>query len=281
VLATRGTLNNHIGVPLTLFGIGPEHRAAVIELGANHPGEVAALAALASPNVGLVTNAGAEHLEGFGSLDGVARAEGELFAGLPASGVAVINADDAYADLWRGMSTAGRITSFGTGPADVRARNARLGVVEGAWSTRFDLETPGGAVAIRLCLPGLHNVSNAAGAAAAALACGTTLAEVAAGLARVQPVAGRLQLKPGAAGAWIVDDSYNANPSSAMAGLDVLAGLPGEHWLVLGEMAELGAHADAAHAEVGRHDALRARECCSSCSHGLTTSTEPSGSSAT
>jgi UDP-N-acetylmuramoyl-tripeptide--D-alanyl-D-alanine ligase len=256
VLATRGSLNNHIGVPLTLFGIGPEHRAAVIEIGANHPGEVAALAALARPTVGLVTNAGAEHLEGFGSLDGVARAEGELFGSLPADGTAVINADDAYAGLWRTLSTAGRTVTFGTHEADVRARGARLGVEDGAWATRFELETLQGAVSVRLALPGLHNVVNAAGAAAAALACGATPAQVAVGLAQVRPVAGRLQLKPGAGGAWIVDDSYNANPSSAIAGLDVLAALPGEHWLVLGDMAELGAHAEAAHAEVGRHARL-------------------------
>lgn len=253
VLATRGTLNNHIGVPLTLFGLDARHRAAVIELGANHPGEVAALAALARPTVGLVTNAGAEHLEGFGSLDGVARAEGELFESLPASGIAVVNADDAYAALWRGMTKAARVVTFGTGRADVRARNVRLAVEEGAWATRFDLDTPAGAVGVRLALPGLHNVVNAAGAAAAALACGASLEEIAAGLARVRPVAGRLQLKRAACGAWIVDDSYNANPSSAIAALDVLAALPGEHWLVLGEMAELGDHADAAHAEVGRH----------------------------
>jgi UDP-N-acetylmuramoyl-tripeptide--D-alanyl-D-alanine ligase len=253
VLATRGTLNNHIGVPLTLFGIDAGHRFAVIELGANHPGEVAALAALARPTVGLVTNAGAEHLEGFLTLDGVARAEGELFERLPPAGTAVINADDAYAGLWRRMATAGHVVTFGTGEADVRARDPRLSVEHGAWATRFELDTPQGTVAVRLSLPGLHNVSNAAGAAAAALACGATLPEVAAGLARVQPVAGRLQLKPGAGGAWIVDDSYNANPSSAIAGLDVLASLPGERWLVLGEMAELGAQAESAHAEVGRH----------------------------
>ncbi len=253
VLATRGTLNNHIGVPLTLFGLGAEHRAAVIELGANHPGEVAALAALARPTVGLVTNAGAEHLEGFGTLDGVARAEGELFEALGPGATAVINADDAYAGLWRDMAGAARIVTFGTGAADLRAREVRLSVEGGRWSTSFVLDTPAGTAQLRLALPGAHNVANAAGAAAAAMACGATLEQVVDGLARVEPVAGRLQLKAGAAGAWIVDDSYNANPSSAIAGLDVLAALPGEHWLVLGEMAELGEHAGAAHEQVGRH----------------------------
>jgi UDP-N-acetylmuramoyl-tripeptide--D-alanyl-D-alanine ligase len=253
VLATRGTLNNHIGVPLTLFGIAAEHGAAVIEIGANHPGEVAALAAIARPTVGIVTNAGAEHLEGFGDLDGVARAEGELFESLAPGAIAVINADDAYAGLWRAMARRARPLTFGTGPADVRARDARLAVEDGAWATRFELHTPQGSAPLRLRLPGMHNVANAAGAAAAAMACGATLQDVAEGLAQVRPVAGRLQLKPAAGGAWIVDDSYNANPSSAIAGLDVLAALPGEHWLVLGEMAELGAHSAAAHEDIGRH----------------------------
>jgi len=252
VLATRGNLNNHIGVPLTLFRIGAEHHAAVIEIGANHPGEVAALAALARPGVGLVTNAGAEHLEGFGSLEGAARAEGELFAALPDDGAAIINADDAFAALWRDMAGSRRQLTFGRHAADVRARNARCGIEAGAWLTTFDLDTPLGSAAIRLALPGLHSVSNAAGAAAAALACGASLAEVAVGLARVQPVAGRMQLKAARGGAWLVDDSYNANPSSVEASLGVLAGLDGERWLVLGEMAELGAHSLAAHAEAGR-----------------------------
>ncbi len=252
-LATRGNLNNHIGVPLTLFGLSPAHRAAVIEMGANHPGEVAALVEIAHPTVGLVTNAGAEHLEGFGSLDGVARAEGELFAGLDASATAIINADDAYADLWRGMSRAGTTQSFGIeAQADFRARDLVLGIEEGAWASRFTLDTPFGSAPVRLALPGRHNVLNAVGAAAAACACGATLDDVVTGLDGVPPVRGRLQLKPARNGAWLIDDSYNANPSSAVAGLEVLAGLEGERWLLLGEMAELGEHAIDAHAEVGR-----------------------------
>ena len=252
-LATRGNLNNHIGVPLTLFRLDPSHRNAVIEMGANHPGEIAALVAMAAPTVGLVTNAGAEHLEGFGSLEGVALAEGEMFAGLGADATAVINADDEFAPLWRDLSTAGRVLTFGmAAAADFRARNVVSGIEQGEWLTRFELVTPDGPVELRLALSGRHNVLNAAGAAAAAWACGANAVQIAAGLAEARPVKGRMQLKAARQGAWLIDDSYNANPSSALAGLDVLGGLAGERWLVLGEMAELGDHAAEGHAEVGR-----------------------------
>ena len=252
-LATRGNLNNHIGVPLTLFRLDASHAAAVVEMGANHAGEIAALVGIAAPTVGLVTNAGAEHLEGFGSLEGVARAEGEMFAGLGREATAVINADDAFAPLWREMSTAGRSLTFGLArDADFQARNVVSGVDRGEWLTRFELATPAGTVAVRLALTGLHNVLNAAGAAAAAWACGADAGQIAAGLAEVRPVKGRLQLRPAQQKAWLIDDSYNANPTSALAGLEVLGGLDGERWLVLGEMAELGEHAVEGHVEVGR-----------------------------
>jgi UDP-N-acetylmuramoyl-tripeptide--D-alanyl-D-alanine ligase len=252
-LATRGNLNNHIGVPLTLFRLAPEHRAAVIEMGANHAGEIAALVAMASPTVGLVTNAGAEHLEGFGSLEGVARAEGEMFAGLDGSATAVMNADDVFAPLWRELSGTDRIVSFGIErEADFHARSLSFRIEDGAWVSGFELETPVGTANVRTALPGRHNVMNASAAAAAAWACGADLRQIVDGLASVQPVRGRLQLKPAQGGAWLVDDSYNANPSSTIAGLEVLGGLEGERWLVLGEMAELGEHAIAGHVEVGR-----------------------------
>jgi len=251
-LATRGNLNNHLGVPLTLFRLDASHRSAVVEMGANHAGEIAALVATARPTVGLVTNAGAEHLEGFGSLEGVARAEGEMFAGLGPAAVAVVNADDAFAGLWRGMSTAGRVLTFGTGAdADFRASGIDCRIEDGEWASRFVLDSPAGRAEARLALPGRHNVTNALGAAAAAWACGATLGQIVAGLAGVRPVAGRMQLKRAACGAWIVDDSYNANPTSAIAGLEVLATLPGERWLVLGEMAELGDMAGQGHSDVG------------------------------
>jgi UDP-N-acetylmuramoyl-tripeptide--D-alanyl-D-alanine ligase len=251
--ATRGTLNNHIGVPLTLLGLDARHATAVIEIGANHPGEVAALVVLARPTVGIVTNAGAEHLEGFGTLEGVARAEGELFAGLEPGATAVINADDEYASLWHAMSGAGRRLRFGF------AAGADFGVAgpvhaEGpAGATQvFQLATPAGAVGVRLALAGRHNVLNALGAAAAAHAAGADLATIAAGLGRMRPVRGRLELKPAIGGAYLIDDSYNANPSSLSAGLGVLGAATGERWLVLGDMAELGAASRAAHASAGR-----------------------------
>lgn len=248
VLATRGNLNNHLGVPLTLLALDETHEAAVIEVGANHPGEVAFLTTLVRPTVGLVTNAGAEHLEGFGDLEGVARAEGELFAGLQDGAVAVVNADDAYAPLWDGQCGAVRRERFGFSAA------ATLRVV--GWSTTasgqaFRLESNAGSVPVNLPLLGRHNALNAAGAAAAALAAGASLEEVAAGLAAVAPVAGRLVLRQAIGGARLIDDTYNANPSSVTAGLDLLAAYPGERWVVLGEMAELGAHTASAHTQAG------------------------------
>jgi UDP-N-acetylmuramoyl-tripeptide--D-alanyl-D-alanine ligase len=252
-LATRGNLNNHIGVPLTLLRLEPTHRYAVIEMGANHPGEIAALAALAKPAIALVTNAGDEHLEGFGDLDGVARAEGEMFAALSAGGTAVINADDPFAGLWAGMAPAGaRTLRFGIdAPADIRAQAISGRIEAGAFVTAFTLSVAGAEARVKLPLAGRHNVSNALGAAAAAHAAGIALPAIVAGLERMRPVAGRLQLKPGLRGAWLIDDSYNANPSSVRAGIDVLCALPGEHWLVLGEMAELGDGTNAAHADIG------------------------------
>ncbi|HTT02066.1 MAG TPA: UDP-N-acetylmuramoyl-tripeptide--D-alanyl-D-alanine ligase [Steroidobacteraceae bacterium] len=250
VLATRGNLNNHIGVPLTLLRIEPTHRFAVIEMGANRAGEVAELARIARPSIGLITNAGAEHLEGFGSLEGVARAEGEMVAALAPEGTAIINADDPYAALWRGMTRA-RVVSFGTEAADFRARELRAEIAGAEFRTCFTLECALGRTAIELRLAGRHNVANALAAAAAAAAAGASLKQIAAGLQTMRAVQGRLQLKRARSGAWLIDDSYNANPSSVRAGIEVLAGLDGRKWLVLGDMAELGDFAQASHAEIG------------------------------
>jgi UDP-N-acetylmuramoyl-tripeptide--D-alanyl-D-alanine ligase len=251
-LATRGNLNNHLGVPLTLLRLEPGHRFAVIEMGANHAGEIAALAGMARPAIGLVTNAGDEHLEGFGDLDGVANAEGEMFAALPDTGVAVINADDSYHGLWQELARGARRVTFGIDSAsDVRATGLQGRIESGAFVTLFTLAIGGQESRVRLNLAGRHNVMNALGAAAAAHAAGVSLPLIAAGLERVNPVNGRLQLKAGPRGSWLIDDSYNANPSSVRAGIDVLCSLPGEHWLVLGEMGELGSHTEASHTGVG------------------------------
>ncbi|NNM61186.1 MAG: UDP-N-acetylmuramoyl-tripeptide--D-alanyl-D-alanine ligase [Steroidobacteraceae bacterium] len=257
-LVTRGNLNNHIGVPLTLLRLETRHLGAVVEIGANRVGDVAALLPLVRPSVAVVTNAGAEHLEGFGDLDGVARGEGEAFAGLLADATAVINADDAYASYWRGLAGARRVLSFGLGEtADFRAREEWLGIQDGEFVTRFTLDSPLGAAPILVHAGGRHNLMNALAAAAAAAAAGASLTEIAAGLADFRPVAGRLQLKAGVRDSFIIDDSYNANPSSVRAGLDVLGALAGEKWLVLGEMAELGASAQASHVEIGSYARAR------------------------
>jgi UDP-N-acetylmuramoyl-tripeptide--D-alanyl-D-alanine ligase len=250
-LATRGNLNNHIGVPLTLLRLGPEHRSAVIEMGANQSGDVAALAELAAPTIGLITNAGAEHLEGFGTLEGAARAEGEMVEALPAAGTAVINADDPYAPLWRGLTRA-RVVDFGmSASASWRAEDLHCEVDAQGFKTRFTLVSPLGRAAVMLELAGRHNVMNALGAAAAAAAAGATLEHIVAGLAVVRSVPGRLQFKRARSGAWLIDDSYNANPSSVRAGIEVLEQLDGKKWLVLGDMAELGDFAEESHAEIG------------------------------
>ncbi len=250
-LATRGNLNNHIGVPLTLLRLEASHRFAVIEMGANRAGEVAELVRIARPTVGLITNAGAEHLEGFGSLEGVARAEGEMVAGLAPAATAVLNADDAFLALWRSMTPA-RVVTFGFGAhADFRASDLESTLTAGGFLTRFMLTCPLGTASVELHVGGRHNVANALAAAAAAASAGASLRHICTGLASVRPVPGRLQLKQAESGAWIIDDSYNANPSSVRSGIEVLATLAGARWLVLGDMAELGAFAESAHIEIG------------------------------
>jgi UDP-N-acetylmuramoyl-tripeptide--D-alanyl-D-alanine ligase len=257
-MATHGNLNNHIGVPVTLMRLEASHRSAVIEMGANAIGDVAALMRIAQPTVGLITNAGAEHLEGFGNLDGVAKGEGETVSCLGADGTAIINADDAYAGYWRGISGAKRIVTFGVhGHADFTAKNIFQGIERGEFATRFTLNCPLGERAIMLKAGGAHNIGNALAAAAAASAAGASLEDIALGLADFRAVAGRLQLKAGARGSWIIDDSYNANPSSVRAALEVLRSLSGATWLVLGDMAELGESSQDSHAHIGSY----ARDC--------------------
>jgi UDP-N-acetylmuramoyl-tripeptide--D-alanyl-D-alanine ligase len=253
-LVTRGNLNNHIGVPLTLLELTAKHRYAVIEMGANHQGEIAQLAAIAEPAIGIVTNAGAAHLEGFGSLQGVATGKGEMFQALPSSGVAVINADDAFANFWRENRAAEKTLTFGfEQPADFMAHKVQAAGDANGFRIDFDLVTPQGTKAATLGLAGLHNLRNALGAAAVAAAAGATLDQIVTGFGAMRAVAGRLELKPAINGAFLVDDSYNANPSSLKAGLDALRSFGGARWLVLGDMLELGDSADELHAEVGRY----------------------------
>lgn len=251
VLATKGNLNNDIGVPLTLAGLNAEHGSAVVEMGANHAGEIAYLAGLARPTVAIVTNAGPAHLEGFGSLEGVARAKGELFAALAADAIAIINADDPYATLWHELAQGHQILTFGLTPtADVTAS-----YTSGIDGTSLELRTPQGTIGLHLPLLGRHNLVNALGAAAAALAAGASLAQVRQGLESLGSVSGRLQRKKRRDGGLVIDDTYNANPASLQAAIDVLKEFSGERWLVLGDMAELGDNAATLHAEVGAYAA--------------------------
>jgi UDP-N-acetylmuramoyl-tripeptide--D-alanyl-D-alanine ligase len=258
-LVTQGNLNNHIGVPLTLCRLEDAHRCAVIEMGANHPGEIAHLAGLAEPDVGLVINAGPAHLEGFGSLEGVARGKGEMFEALDSQATAIINADDRFATFWHGLARrAGRVVTFGVRErADVAASAISSQLGPDGFSTTFELVTPAGRRPIRLALAGEHNVMNALAATAAAMAAGAGLDAVQRGLQTMRSVAGRLEIKQTVGGARLIDDAYNANPGSLRVGLRSLATVPGERWLVLGEMAELGEEGPRLHAEMGAF----AREC--------------------
>lgn len=248
VLASKGNQNNHIGVPLTLLGIDARHRGAVVEMGANHPGEIGALARMAKPSIGVITASGEDHLEGFGSLEASARANGELLKALPYSGVAVINVDDDCAPLWRQLAGNLRVIGFGFGPqADLRAEIIRLD----ADGSQFDLLTPEARTRICLRLPGRHNVANALAAAAVGSLLGLSLTRIAEGLGKARCVPGRVQWYEGFRGARVLDDSYNANPTSVKAALDLLTQRPPPRWAVLGEMAELGAQAVDLHRACG------------------------------
>ncbi|MGM0675918.1 UDP-N-acetylmuramoyl-tripeptide--D-alanyl-D-alanine ligase [Ectothiorhodospira marina] len=249
-LATQGNLNNEIGVPLTLLRLSMEHRFAVIEMGANHAGEIAGLTALAGPRVALITNAGPAHLEGFGSLEGVARAKGEIFQGLGTDGVAVINADDAYAQFWMGLNAGRRTLLFGS------SEQAQVRVGQGADGKAW-IRHEGASVCLDLALPGAHNRLNAAAAAAAALALGLDLDTIAAGLASLAPVPGRLMRRTGPHGINIIDDSYNANPASTRAAVDMLLDEPAPRILVLGDMGELGGDGPTLHRQTGEYAAAR------------------------
>ncbi|MDO8292165.1 MAG: UDP-N-acetylmuramoyl-tripeptide--D-alanyl-D-alanine ligase [Gallionella sp.] len=247
VLATKGNFNNDIGMPLTLLQLNAQHRYAVIEMGMNHPGEIAYLTHLACPDVALITNASGAHLAGLGSVEAVAHAKGEIFAGLRAKGTAVINADDGHAPLWRTLAGSHSMLEFGLDqPADMT----------GQWQPqntglRLDAHTPSGDFSANLQVPGAHNARNALAATAAAIALKVPLETIAAGLEKFSGVAGRLQRKAARHGAMLIDDTYNANPASLRAAIEVLAQADGKRVLVLGDMGELGDNAASFHAGVG------------------------------
>jgi UDP-N-acetylmuramoyl-tripeptide--D-alanyl-D-alanine ligase len=249
VLATAGNLNNDIGLPLTCLRLRAAHACAVLEIGMNHPGETGYLAGIAQPTIALVNNAQREHQEFMKSVDEVAAEHGALVRALPADGVAVLNRDDGHFEFWRELAGPRRVLDFGlAGGATVRATVRSTGA-----ATEFELETDAGATTVRLHAPGVHNVRNALAAAAAASAAGASLEAVARGLAAFRPVKGRMQPKPGRNGVVVIDDTYNANPDSVRAAIEVLAASERPRVLVLGDMGEVGAQGDAFHAEIGRY----------------------------
>lgn len=251
VLATRGNLNTDIGVPLTLLRTRRVHRWCVIELGMNHPGEIAALAELARPTIALVNNAQREHLEFMHTVESVAAENAAVFGALPANGIAVINADDPHADVFRAAAGARRMVQFGLAArADVSGD-----YVLKPLGSEISLRTPGGETSASLAIPGLHNVCNALAAAACAHAAGIPPAAIAQGLGAFRPCAGRLQVLRAQTGATVIDDSYNANPDSVRAAIDVLAAGGGQTVLVLGDMGEVGEQGADFHLEVGRYAA--------------------------
>ncbi len=263
-LATQGNFNNAIGVPHTLLRLQSEHRIAVVELGMNHPGEIAQLAAMAQPTVALVNNAQREHLEFMHTVQAVAEENGSVLAALPADGVAVFPAGDPYTALWRALAGARRCITFGAadeadGGADVHCTQADW--QGNAWQVR--IATPQGALACTLAIAGRHNVSNALAATACALAAGVPLAAIAQGLAAFAPVKGRsraFSVQHGTRQITVVDDSYNANPDSMHAAIAVLAELPAPRLLVMGDMGEVGDQGPQFHTEAGAHARARGIE---------------------
>lgn len=251
VLATRANYNNEIGTPLTLLGLEPKHEYAVIEMGASRANDIRYLAQFAEPTIALVTNAMAAHIEGFGSLQEVARTKGQILESVADNGVAIINIDDTFSEQWKQQAGAAAIVtvSLANADADFYARSVTLGA---GGTTQFTLCTPEGEVEIHLSLLGIHNTFNAIAAAAAAYSAGASLEAIQAGLGAMVPVKGRLQVVELNSGI-VIDDTYNANPGAVRAAIDLLAEYPGERCLVLGAMAELGTAAQAEHDAIARY----------------------------
>lgn len=254
-LATLGNKNNDIGVPLTLFRLNRSHRYGVFELGANHVGEIAYTSALVEPQAVVITNVGTAHLEGFGSREGIARAKGEIYGGLVKGGVACINLDDEFAPYWIGLNEGRAQLHFSMDKkADLWVSDVRMAA---SGCPAFTLHVGARSIPVELQMLGRHNVSNALAAATLAHACQVPLDRIAAGLARTRPAPGRLNVHLPLPSCRVIDDSYNANPSSMKAAIDVLADMPGRRVLVVGDMGELGAATETGHHEVGEYARMK------------------------
>ncbi len=253
VLCTQGNLNNDIGVPLTLLNLNEQHRYAVIEMGANHAGEITYTSQYVNADVVIITNAGAAHLEGFINLEGVAKAKGEIIETLKVDGIAVINHDDDYFNYWKSVAGNKKILSFGLkNTADITAKSIKTTIRDNSFITTFTLVTSLGSIDINLQLAGQHNVLNALASAAACIALNINLQTIKQGLEKLSPVTGRLQPLVSHLGNIIIDDTYNANADSLQAGLDVLANISGKPWLVLGAFGELGPDSPKIHEEMAQ-----------------------------
>jgi len=250
ILATKGNLNNHIGVPLTLFELGDAHKFAVIEMGANHAGEIARLCEITMPTVALITQCAPAHLEGFISEEGVAKAKAEIFSGLSSNGTAIINADDNYAGMWTETAKQHKTLYFGIkNKTGIYAENIRFNKKKGR--TEFEIQFPETVITISLSLFGEHNVLNSLAAAACCYSVGVPVLQIKQGLENMICVPGRLERIAGLSGSTIFNDTYNANPSSLEAALKVMSGIDGARWLIFGDMGELGAEAENFHRLAG------------------------------
>lgn len=248
VIATAGNFNNNLGVPLTLFRLQADTDYAVIEMGANHLGEIADLVKLAQPNVAMINNVGAAHIEGFGSLEGVATAKGEIFSHLPEEGVGIVNADMPYLPKWQAILGNHKMMTFALeAEADVRATDCQLHET----ASHFMMKSDAVFHYIELPLPGAHNIANALAAMTVCKALEIPIEDMIKGLATIKGVPHRLQLRPGHANARLIDDTYNANPDSYQQALSALKTFPGQHWLVLGDFGELGEEAEKIHSDLG------------------------------
>jgi len=252
-LSTQGNLNNDIGVPLTLLRLNQSHQYAVIEMGANHAGEIAYSCHYAEPDIALITNVGQAHIEGFGNLEMTAKAKAEIIQGLDQTGIVILNRDDAFYALWRAIADQRQVVSFGIDhPADIKATGITAVWDKDAFITRFNLSTPQGRIDIKLNLAGLHNVMNALAAAAMSFALGFDLTHIKLGLEQLQPITGRLQPLLGLRGYRLINDSYNANPDSFKPALEVLIQCTGIPWVIFGALGEMGQDSPAIHQQLGK-----------------------------